>query len=239
MRQCAPRRQGGLAVAVAVALTLVAAAPAAAGRPHRGVVLVALLDAHVARRSPSPHAARMTTIAGRRPLTGVRTMLPLLGSRVAAGGGTWLRVALPGRPNGATGWITAIRTWHRSTRWRISVSLSARTVAVSQWGRTVHRFAAVVGAPATPTPTGRFFVEEAMALGSGAAGGPFALATSARSDVLQEFDGGPGQIAIHGVRYLSGALGTASSHGCIRLSDRAITWLAERIRPGVPVTIHR
>jgi len=29
-------------------------------------------------------------------------------------------------------------------------------------------------------------------------GGPFALALSARSNVLQEFDGGPGQIAIYG-----------------------------------------
>ena len=48
-----------------------------------------------------------------------------------------------------------------------------------------------------------------------AAGGPFALATSARSYVLQEFEGGPGQIALHGTNDLSGALGSAASHGCI------------------------
>ena len=55
--------------------------------------------------------------------------------------------------------------------------------------------------------------------GRSAAGGPYALATSDRSDVFQEFDGGPGQIAIHGMDNLPGALGTASSHGCIRLDD--------------------
>lgn len=74
---------------------------------------------------------------------------------------------------------------------------------------------------------------------AGSAGGPYALATSARSNVLQEFDGGPGQIGIHGLQNLGGRPGTAVSHGCVRLTDRAITWLAARIGPGVPVTITR
>ena len=57
--------------------------------------------------------------------------------------------------------------------------------------------------------------------------------------MLQEFAGGPGQIAIHGVQNLSGALGTAVSHGCVRLSNRAITWLAGRIGRGVSLTVTR
>jgi lipoprotein-anchoring transpeptidase ErfK/SrfK len=59
------------------------------------------------------------------------------------------------------------------------------------------------------------------------------------SRVLQEFDGGPGQIALHGTNQLAGALGTAVSHGCIRLSTRAIAWLARRIGAGVPLTVTR
>ncbi len=70
-------------------------------------------------------------------------------------------------------------------------------------------------------------------------GGPYALATSARSNVFQEFEGGPGQIALHGTNNLVGSLGTAASHGCIRLSTRAITWMARRIGAGVPLTIVR
>jgi lipoprotein-anchoring transpeptidase ErfK/SrfK len=101
----------------------------------------------------------------------------------------------------------------------------------------MRRYSAVVGKPSTPTPQGNFFVEEGLWMGGQAAGGPFALATSARSDVLQEFDGGPGQIGMHGMDNLPGALGTASSHGCIRLATSAITWLAMRIGPGVPLSI--
>ena len=76
-----------------------------------------------------------------------------------------------------------------------------------------------------------------VALSPSDGGAPFALATSARSQVLQEFAGGPGQIALHGTRNISGALGTAVSHGCIRLSPAAITWMARRIGGGIPLTI--
>jgi lipoprotein-anchoring transpeptidase ErfK/SrfK len=97
----------------------------------------------------------------------------------------------------------------------------------------------VIGKPSTPTPTGSYFVEETVELGPHEPGGPFALALSARSDALREFDGGPGQIALHGRDGLGGTLGTAVSHGCIRLSSAGIDWLAERVRPGVPVRIVR
>jgi lipoprotein-anchoring transpeptidase ErfK/SrfK len=110
---------------------------------------------------------------------------------------------------------------------------------VYHFGRVARRFRAVIGKPSTPTPRGQYFIEEALALSSQAAGGPFALATSARSNVLQEFDGGPGQIALHGTHNLSGAPGTAASHGCVRLSTNAITWLARRIGSGVPLTVTR
>jgi lipoprotein-anchoring transpeptidase ErfK/SrfK len=114
---------------------------------------------------------------------------------------------------------------------------SARRVLVYRRGILVHVFRAIVGKPSTPTPDGRFFVEEAVALRPTDVGAPFALALSARSNVLQEFDGGPGQIALHGLTNVGGSLGTAVSHGCIRLSGQAMRWLVTRIGPGVPVTI--
>lgn len=144
---------------------------------------------------------------------------------------------LPGRPNGGEGWIRAAGTTPSWTPWRLSVNLSARVVTVYYRGRVTHLFPAVVGAPSTPTPTGRFFIEEGLSLSAQASGAPFALATSARSDVFQEFDGGPGQIALHGMGNLAGALGTASSHGCIRLDAYDITWLAMHIGAGVPLRI--
>ncbi len=76
-------------------------------------------------------------------------------------------------------------------------------------------------------------------MSAGEPGGPFALALSARSDALQEFEGGPGQIALHGRNNLGGTLGTAASHGCVRLDTVGIDWLVGRIGPGTPTTILR
>jgi lipoprotein-anchoring transpeptidase ErfK/SrfK len=117
------------------------------------------------------------------------------------------------------------------------VELGRRRARVYRHGRLVKVFAAVVGKSSTPTPTGRFFVEETLRMYAGEPGGPFALALSARSNALQEFEGGPGQIAIHGRDALGGILGRAESHGCLRLATSSIDWLAARIGPGVPVRI--
>ncbi|MDX6675201.1 MAG: hypothetical protein QOH11_2619 [Solirubrobacteraceae bacterium] len=223
-------------VTAAIGCALAAPVPAAASRVPASQPLVVLLHNHVARTSPNTRARRIETVSARRPLTGVRTVLPVLG-RARSHGHSWVRVRLPGRPNGHQGWIGAQQTKPTSTEWRLFLDLSARRVTVYHFGRAARRFRAVIGKPSTPTPRGQFFIEEALALSSGAAGGPFALATSARSNVLQEFDGGPGQIALHGTNNLSGTPGTAASHGCIRLNTHAITWLAARIGSGIPLTI--
>ena len=214
-------------------------AQAACGRVAASQQLVELLDAHVVRTKPIASSHRIESVAAFRPLTNVRTVLPVIGSTIGEPGPTWLRVRLPGRPSGHTGWIREGRVRYSSTEWQISVDLSARRVSVYRDGLVERRFRAVVGTSLTPTPVGRFFVEEAVALSALDAGAPFALATSARSHELQEFEGGPGQIAIHGTGNLAGMLGTAVSHGCVRLSAEAVTWLARRIGAGTPVTIAR
>jgi hypothetical protein len=234
-----PVRVSALAVvllAAAAACVPVGSAHAAGPRVAPSQRLVVLLHDHVVRARPNRTAQRIEWVGAWRPLTGVRTVLPVLGRARTRGGQSWVHVRLPGRPNGHEGWIRAYRTKRTSTEWRLVLTLSNRRVTVYHHGRVMRRFPAVVGTPSTPTPTGRFFIEEALDLSS-QVGGPFALATSARSEVLQEFEGGPGQIALHGTNGLSGALGSASSHGCVRLGTGAITWLAHRIGSGVPLTI--
>jgi lipoprotein-anchoring transpeptidase ErfK/SrfK len=217
-------------VAVAATGAAAAGAEAAAVRPTQQ--LVALLRPHEARSGPAVRTARLVLVPATTPITGERTVLPVLAVKRH-----WLKVRLPGRPNGHTGWISRTETARSVTRWHIVVDSSSRTVTVYRSGRPVRIFDAVVGKPATPTPTGQFFVEESIALRPSDVGAPFALALSARSNVLQEFAGGPGQIALHGLSNIGGVLGTAVSHGCVRLSTAAMRWLAARIGPGVPVTI--
>ena len=211
-----------------------AAAPAAV-RPSQA--LAALQSAHQAYTKPSQSSAPLVVVGAGRPLTGERTVLPVLGTRIGSGGRRWLKVRLPGRPNGHTGWIRQRGTLASTTRWHIVVDTSTRRVTVYKSGRPVRSFKAVVGKPSTPTPRGEFFIEESIQLPAYDVGAPFALALSARSDVLQEFDGGPGQIALHGLENVGGVLGTAVSHGCVRLADDTMRWLVLRVGPGAPVTI--
>jgi lipoprotein-anchoring transpeptidase ErfK/SrfK len=208
-------------------------APAA---PQQLVRLMTTHDVHASARAGSPTIA---VIGPWAPITGGATVLPVTARSTATGGDRWLRVMVPGRPNGRQGWIEQRGTQRGSTRWKLVVRTASRRVIAYRDGRVVRVFAAVVGKPSTPTPHGSFFVEESVRVAAGGSGGPFALATSARSSVLQEFDGGPGQIGIHGVDQLGGVPGTAVSHGCIRLANRAIRWLAARIGSGVRVTITR
>lgn len=208
---------------------------AAAVKPTQKVA--ALLSAHEAFSKPTRGAAPIELVQAYRPLTNERTVLPVLGEKTGAKGVRWLHVMLPGRPNGHTGWIEQRATRASTTRWHIVVDTSRRRVIVYKSGRPVHIVKAVVGKPSTPTPRGEFFVEEAIQLRASDVGAPFALALSARSNVLQEFDGGPGQIGVHGLMNVGGVLGTAVSHGCVRLDNGTMRWLVVRIGPGVPVTI--
>jgi lipoprotein-anchoring transpeptidase ErfK/SrfK len=231
-RPSAPLRLAVLSASVVLGGAWSAAAVAAPAVPATQE-LVTLFAAHPVRSAPHLNAAVIVSVEARRPITGVRTVVPLLGR--APGG--WLRVRLPGRPNGSTGWIRRQGTTVALTTWHIVVDTARRRVVVFRSGKIVKIVRAVVGKPSTPTPAGTFFVEEAVRLLPGDAGAPFALALSARSDVLQEFDGGPGQIALHGLANVGGTLGTAVSHGCVRLDTDAIRWLVGRIGAGVPVTV--
>jgi L,D-transpeptidase catalytic domain len=195
-----------------------------------------LLRGHEVFSKPARDSAPVVWVQGRRPITGERTVLPVIGHRSGAGI-RWLHVRLPGRPNGRSGWIRARGTVAATTSWHLVVELSTRRLIAYRNGRPVRIFKAVVGKPTTPTPQGEFFVEESVLLQPADVGAPFAFALSARSDVLQEFDGGPGQIALHGLANIGGVPGTAVSHGCVRLDTDTMRWLAARIDPGVPVTI--
>ncbi|HEX4520261.1 MAG TPA: L,D-transpeptidase [Gaiellaceae bacterium] len=173
------------------------------------------------------------------PLTRSRTVLPIIGEATGPAGAKWLRVGVPARPNGTTGWVRAAAGIEAETPWTIVIRRADRRAVVLRAGRVEARFPVVLGKRSTPTPLGRFFVTEKLSIAPGVTEGPWALATSAYSDVLQQFGGGPGQIALHGTVGFADPLGTFASHGCIRLSVAAITWIAHRVVDGTPVIVER
>jgi hypothetical protein len=224
-----------LLATLSLAALTVAGAPAASGsrlavQPTQE--LAALLSSHRIRAAPSAKSPLLGDVPSVTPITHDRTVLPVLAHH-----GRWLKVRLPGRPNSHTGWISRAKTLQWFTDWHLIVNRARREVLVYRSGHLVRVFKAVVGKPSTPTPPGEFFVEESIALRSYDVGAPFALALSARSEVLQEFDGGPGQIALHGLSNVGGVPGTAASHGCVRLADAVMRWLVVRIGPGTPVSV--
>lgn len=159
-------------------------------------------------------------------------------------GRCWVRVRLPERPNDDAGWIDAKPLLLSPTTWRIDVSLATRTLTLDHAGVSTRRVRVVIGAPATPTPTGLFSIIGAWPSPPNAFLGSWILALTAHSDVLQEFDGGNGRVGIHGRggASLLDPLGSNRSHGCVRLADSAIDWLVHAIGPsqlpGTPVRIH-
>jgi lipoprotein-anchoring transpeptidase ErfK/SrfK len=238
------RFAGGLATALLLGATgaaIAAPSPPPAGRPAvKATQQLAILNHDTeAFSNPNRGSRPVAMVSKTRPITGEQTVLPVIAHATDRRGAAWLRALLPGRPDSHTGWISARSTTPAVTKWQITIHISARQVTALWDGRLARSFKAVVGKPSTPTPLGRFFVEETVKLNQQEVGAPYALALSARSNVLQEFDGGDGQIALHGTNNIGGVLGTAASHGCIRLYTQAITWLATRIEPGVPVTITR
>ena len=222
--------------AAAAALVSAGSSPAAVHVPATQRLAV-ILVAHPAYSAPNLDARVVQIVPATTPITHERTVLPVLGHHRGPEGVTWLLVRLPGRPNGHTGWIRGPGTKKAHTTYAIVVDLRHRQVSVYQRGALVRQFSVVIGRPSAPTPTGSYFVEESLEIIPGYPGGPYALALSARSNVYSEFDGGPGQIAFHGVFGIGGTPGTAVSHGCVRVDSGDMAWLGAHIRNGVPVRI--
>jgi L,D-transpeptidase catalytic domain len=237
------------AALVAAALLVLVALPARAAAAEGGdPFALAPRRAHLAQ-VVYPTAVRARPGAGRRHgrlatearWGGGPVRLLVLRSALDGEGRRWLRVRLPERPNDRAGWIRADHTRTSTTPWRIVISTAARTLTVRRAGRRVRRFSAVVGAPATPTPHGLFAISERIRQQHGGELGPWALHLTAHSQVLEDFGGGKGRVAIHGRAgaLLADPLGTARSHGCIRIDNRNVSWLARRAVEGTPVEIRR
>lgn len=158
-------------------------------------------------------------------------------------GRCWLKVRLPWRPNRAAGWINARLVALRPTAWRIVVARAKRTLTVYRDGKVARQVRVVVGAPSTLTPRGLFSIVGAWRGDPNEFLGAWILGLTAHSNVLRRFEGGNGEVGIHGRggASLLDPLGSAASHGCIRLANRAIEWIARAIGarqlPGVPVEV--
>jgi lipoprotein-anchoring transpeptidase ErfK/SrfK len=147
-------------------------------------------------------------------------------------------VQVPKRPNGVTGWVAAAKVDVETVRTRILVDLSDRRVTLYKDGREVLSARAAIGASATPTPIGRFYVNQRLIpYDSNGPFGPGAVGISAFSEVLTGWTQG-GPIAIHGTN-APWSIGKAVSNGCIRLRNPVLRRVFAQAEGGTPVVIRR
>jgi lipoprotein-anchoring transpeptidase ErfK/SrfK len=147
-------------------------------------------------------------------------------------------VQIPKRPNGVTGWVPAGQVEVQRVRTRILVDLSEKRVTLYRNGKRVLTATAAIGSPATPTPTGSFYVNQRLIpTDPNGPFGPGAVGISAFSNVLTGWTQG-GPIAIHGTN-APWSIGKAVSNGCIRLPNATLRRVFAQVLSGTPVLIRR
>lgn len=151
---------------------------------------------------------------------------------------SWYRVQLPMRPNGVTGYVRARGLWVGRVTTRIVVDLSERRLTVFRHGRRFLRAKVAIGTAATPTPVGRFYVNQRLVpTDRNGPYGPGAIGISAFSNVLTGWaQGGP--VAIHGTNQ-PWSIGHSVTNGCIRLHNRVLKRLFRATPAGTPVLVRR
>jgi lipoprotein-anchoring transpeptidase ErfK/SrfK len=151
----------------------------------------------------------------------------------------WVRVQLPSRPNGATGWIRSRSVRFLKNPYRIRVNLRHKTISVWRRKNRILLAKVGVGRAVTPTPTGRYYLVQLIkSRKPRGIYGPYAFGTSAYSTVYTRFGRGNGQVGLHGTNRPR-RLGKNVSHGCIRVHNKVIRRLARYIPLGTPLMIVR
>jgi lipoprotein-anchoring transpeptidase ErfK/SrfK len=202
--------------------------PRPAAPDSRSTVVAAPAGVQVFDR---PGGTVIRRLSGRTELGAVQTLLTV------GSAGAWWKVALPVRPNTATGWVRRADVHASVITTRIDIDRRAHRLTFVKDGKAVRQFPVAVGTRATPTPSGRFYVTDNLSTGNpGGAYGPYALGLSGHSDVLMTFGIGDGVLGIHGTDEPA-SIGTDASHGCVRLRNADITTLRAVVPLGTPVLV--
>ena len=161
----------------------------------------------------------------------------VLSRRADTSGDDWLRIRLPMRPNGTTGWVreSALGPLHL-VRTHLVIKRRKLRAVLFERGRRIWAADVGIGQKGTETPGGRFYIREGLRLSE--KNGPYgiyAFGTSAYSPSLSDWPGG-GVVGIHGTNephLIPGRI----SHGCVRLTNDKIRKLRKRMPLGTPVWI--
>jgi hypothetical protein len=178
-----------------------------------------------------PDGSTVRTMSARQQFGAPLTLL-LVGRRAG-----WLRVELPVRPNGSTGWVRASDAHLRGLRYGLVLERGRHQLLLYDGARLMRRFRVGIGTVETPTPGGLYYLIELLRPSNPAgAYGPYAYGLSGFSTVIRHFNGGDGVIGLHGTDEPA-LVGHDVSHGCIRMYNADITYLTQVLPLGTPIRI--
>lgn len=155
--------------------------------------------------------------------------------------GRWGRVTLPWNKSvKRSGWIRLDGVLMGDTRRLVVADLSDRTVTVFEGCRAIFRTKSAVGRAGSPSPTGRFWISDRVAVppNQRSSFGSFAFGLSTVQPNLPVGWTGGDQMAIHGTG-APGSIGEAASAGCLRVDEDALRRLRPVLELGTPVVIQR
>jgi lipoprotein-anchoring transpeptidase ErfK/SrfK len=150
--------------------------------------------------------------------------------------GRWGLVEIPYVFPRRDGWIRLGGLRRDSTAVQVHVDLSEHELTVTKRGDVVLHAPAATGAPASPTPPGRYFVTDRISFAPGGPLGSFAFGISGIQPNLPAGWTGGDQLAIHGTDTPT-SIGTSASAGCMRVAERTLDRLKPLLRLGTPVIV--
>jgi len=127
----------------------------------------------------------------------------------------------------------------------VTVSHDAKKVTVFDHGKAVKTYHVAVGDPKYPTPYGQFVVQSMQkdptwnvpnSEWAGDLAGQTIPGGDPRNPLVARWIGFDGSVGFHGTKDLA-SLGTAASHGCVRMDPKDVKDLYTRLTVGTPVLV--
>lgn len=226
-----------LLIAAIAALVVPATSLAVSQSPPKSVIGAGTINVPTlaVRSAPNGGARVIAKLSEFRPQDYRPRYVLAVGAKKGKKGKTaWYKITVPGRPNGRTGWVPARQVSIRPMPWQVVVFRDSRVIQLWKGDQLQYTNKVAVGAPGMETPTGLYYVTVRFKPVKETFLGAFAFETSAYSK-LSEWPGG-GVVGLHGWNDPS-VLGKAVSHGCIRVSNEAASFLRDRIPLGTPIRV--
>jgi lipoprotein-anchoring transpeptidase ErfK/SrfK len=127
----------------------------------------------------------------------------------------------------------------------LTVSRDQKRVRLFKRGKLVKTYTVAVGSPQYPTPTGQFVVQTMQknptwsvpkSAWAGDLQGTVIPGGDPRNPLVARWIGFNGSVGFHGTAS-AGSLGTAASHGCVRMAPPDVIDLFTRVTVGTPVLV--